>query len=554
MGAGALSRGAMIDETLLRSLGILVVTAALFALLARVVKMPAIVAYLLAGLVLGPVTKLIKVTDALAQISEAGIALLLFVVGLELSFTKVRDVGKVAVVAGLGQVVFTALGGFAFCWGLGFKAMDAAFLSTALTFSSTVVVVKLLDEKKELDSLYGRIALGILLVQDVVVILLLAFLVGLGSRAELSLGAVSRGLGLALGGIATLLAAVLLAARYALPRPFVWAARSPEMLFIWSLCWCFLIALAAQALHLSLEIGAFLAGISLAQLPYNQELRRRVHPLMNFFIAVFLVSLGIKMEMHAALAHWHAVALLSLFVLIGDPLITLWIMARLGYGERTSFLSSVSLAQISEFSFILVALGVRAGLVEPKILFITALVGVPTIAISACMILYNHPLYRLVRKLGFLRIFGAAPIDDEPRMSPARRGHIIVVGMNTLGRVLVQLLSEAGEQVLAIDTDPAKLTGLPCETMLGNVEYLSVLEEAGLPHAKLLVDALRIEETNDLLAYRCRSFGVPCAIHVVDLSESENLLEMDADYLMIPKVDGVKLMNRELERMGFLAR
>ena len=131
-----------------------------------------------------------------------------------------------------------------------------------------MVVVKLLDEKKELDSLYGRIALGILLVQDVVVILLLAFLAGLGSRAELSLGAVSRGLGLALGGIATLLAAVLLAARYALPRPFVWAARSPEMLFIWSLCWCFLIALAAKALHLSLEIGAFLAGISLAQLPY----------------------------------------------------------------------------------------------------------------------------------------------------------------------------------------------------------------------------------------------------------------------------------------------
>ncbi len=229
-------------------------------------------------------------------------------------------------------------------------------------------------------------------------------------------------------------------------------------------------------------------------------------------------------------------------------------MARLGYGERTSFLSSVSLAQISEFSFILVALGVRAGLVEQKILFITALVGVPTIAISACMILYNHPLYRVVRKLGFLRIFGAAQIDDEPRMAPARRGHIIVVGMNTLGRTLAQLLSESGERVLAIDTDPAKLTGLPCETMLGNVDYLLVLEEAGLPHAKLLVDALRIEETNDLLAYRCRSFGVPCAINAVDLSQTDNLLEMDVDYLMIPKVDGVKLMNRELERMGFLVR
>ncbi len=349
--------------------------------------------------------------------------------------------------------------------------MDAAFLSTALTFSSTVVVVKLLDEKKELDSLYGRIALGILLVQDVVVILLLAFLVGLGSRAELSLGAVSRGLGLALGGIATLLAAVLLAARYALPRPFVWAARSPEMLFIWSLCWCFLIALAAQALHLSLEIGAFLAGISLAQLPYNQELRRRVHPLMNFFIAVFLVSLGIKMGMHAAFAHWHAVALLSLFVLIGDPLIILWIMARLGYGERTSFLGSVSLAQISEFSFILVALGVRAGLVEPKILFITALVGVPTIAIGLHDPLQPPALPPRARARLLADLWRGANRRRTADVTGApwahhRRGH------GTLGRVLVQSLSEAGEQVLAIDTDPAKLTGLPRETMLGNVEYL----------------------------------------------------------------------------------
>ena len=544
----------MIDETFLRSLGILIVTAALFAFVARVVKMPAIVAYLLAGLVLGPVTGIVEVTDDLAHISEAGIALLLFVVGLELSFAKIRDVGKVAIVAGLGQVVFTAAGGFAFCWLLGFTTMEAVFLATALTFSSTVVVVKLLDEKKELDSLYGRIAVGIFLVQDLVAIVILTFLAGLGSEVSPSFASVGRGLGLAFGGMAALLAAVLLAARYVLPRPFVWAARSPEMLFVWSLCWCFLVVLAAQALHLSLEIGAFLAGISLAQLPYNQDLRRRVHPLMNFFIAVFFVSLGVKLELGAAAEHAGATLLLSLFVLIGNPLIFMWIIARMGYGERTSFLTSVTVAQISEFSFIFAAMGVSSGLIAPSILSITALVGVVTIALSAYMILYNRPLYRAARRLGLLRIFGAAQMDDEPHMEPPRRGHIIVVGMNTLGRILLQRLSERGGRVLAIDTDPAKLAGLSCEAMLGNVDYLQVMEEAGLLHARLLVTALRIEETNDLLAYYCRSFGVPCAIHVMDLSQTDNLLEMDADYLMIPKVDGVKLMNRELERMGFLAR
>ncbi|MEO8353500.1 MAG: cation:proton antiporter, partial [Chthoniobacteraceae bacterium] len=376
----------MMDVTFLRSLGLIVVTAALCALGARVVKMPAIVAYLFAGLLLGPITGWVEFTDTLDHVSEAGIALLLFVVGLELSFDKIRDLGRVAVLAGLGQIIFTAIGGFIFCWAVGFSVMDATFLSTALTFSSTVVVVKLLDDKKELDSLYGRIAISIFLMQDVVVILILTMLAGLGgSGGQADAATMARGLGMAFGGMGALAVAVLLAARFVLPRPFRWAARSPEMMFIWSLCWCFLIVLLAEYLHLSLEVGAFLAGISLAQLPYNHDLRRRVHPLMSFFIAVFLVSLGIKMDLGAAVEHWPTVTLLSLFVLIGDPIIFMWIIARMGYGEKTSFLSAVSLAQMSEFSFILVAAAASANLIGGQLLSIVALVGLVTISVSAFM-------------------------------------------------------------------------------------------------------------------------------------------------------------------------
>lgn len=540
----------MFDTTFVRDLGTLLIAAASFAFLARLVRIPAVVAYLLAGLFLGPVTGLVKVGPPLELVSHAGIALLLFVVGLELSFAKIRDVGKVAVLAGLGQVVFTALGGLAFSRLLGFGGLESLFLATALTFSSTVVVVKLLDERHELGELHGRIALGILLVQDLVVIVLLALLAGIENGAKPDLATISRSLGPALGGMAALLAVVLLAARYVLQRPMAWAARSPEMLFIWSLCWCFGLVLAAEWLGLSLEVGAFLAGISLAQLPYNHDLRRRVHPLMSFFIAVFLVSLGIKTELRAIFTHWHEVALLSLFVVAGKPLIVHFIVRRLGHGPQTAFLAGTSLAQVSEFSFILVALGVKVGLVGTDVLSVTALIGLPTIAISAWMIRHGPALYR---KAAAIRLL---PRDDESRIRNAEAGHfrdhIIVVGMNTLGRLLVKRLTEAGERVLAIDTDPAKLAGMACGTMLGNVGYLPVLEEAGLAHAKLLVAALRIEEANDLLAFRCHSFGVPCAIHVVDMSQTENLLEMDADYLMIPKVDGVKLMNRELARMGFL--
>lgn len=544
----------MFGEAFIQSLGFIVVAAAVCAALARFIRMPAIVAYLLAGLMLGPLTGLVQITPALALISEVGIALLLFLVGLELSFHKIRDVGPVAVVAGLGQVVFTALGGVVLCWLMGFDWMEAVFLAVALTFSSTVVVVKLLDEKQELNSLYGRIAVGIFLVQDIVAIFILTFLAGLGGGAEgdRSATAIALGLGRAFGGMVLLLGAVLVAAKYLLPRPLAWAARAPETLFIWSLTWCFLVVLGAHQLHLSLEIGAFLAGVSLAQLPYNEDLRRRVHPLMNFCIAVFFVSLGIKLELGAAASHWGAALGLSLFVLLGNPLIFLWIIARMGYGERTAFFTSVTVAQISEFSFIVVALGVSNGMVGGEVLSITAFVGLVTIALSSYMILYNQPLYDFCRRLKLLVPFRARRDGEEAPEAVERAGHVILVGMNTLGRELARRLTAAGSDVLAIDTDPGKLRDLPCATMIGNVEYLSVLEEAGLAHARLLVTALQIEATNDLLAYRCRTHGVPCAAHVIDLEETDNLLEMNVAYLMIPKVDGVKLQTRELKRLGLL--
>lgn len=541
----------MADDFFLRSLGLIIMAGAVFSVAAGWVRMPTIVAYMLAGLVIGPLTGLVEISHALELISEIGIALLLFIVGLELSLDKVRDVGKVAVVAGIGQVVFTAVIGYALCLLLGFSWIEAAFLATALTFSSTVVVVKLLDEKHEMDTLYGRIAVGIFLVQDLVAIVMLTFLAGLGT-GTVDTSTAALGMGKAFAGVATLLALVLVVARWVLPGPFAWAARTPETNVIWSLTWCFLIVLVAELFGLSLEIGAFLAGLSLAQLPYNNDLRRRVHPLMNFFIAVFFVSLGVKMELSAAFDSAGTVALLSLFVIIGNPVIFIWIILRMGYGERTSFFTAVTVAQISEFSFILVAMGVRSGLIGPSILSITALVGLVTITVSAYMILYNEPLYRLVKITGVLSLFGRPAVEEEPRESARLTGHFIVVGVNSLGRELVKLLRARGESVLAIDTDPRKLSGLDCKTLLGDAGDPKVLTEAGLSSARMLVSALTIEETNDLLAYRCREAGIPCAVNVMDLSATENLLAMDVCFMLVPKVDGVSAQDAELRKQGVL--
>ena len=551
---------------LLESIGVMIVTACAIVLLARRANIPSIVLYILAGLLLGPVLGIFDLGaaeadavngedhDPVGVIAEIGIALLLFLVGLELSLERIRDVGKVALYAGVGQVVFTAAGGFLLCLLLQFTIMESIFLATALTFSSTVVVVKLLDQKKEIHSLYGRIAVGIFLVQDLVVVIALTFLAGLGEGEERNLLAMSWGLGKAFLGMGLLLTFALVASKYLLPRPFRWAARSPETLFIWSLCLCFLFVLTALGMDLSPEIGAFLAGLSLAQLDCAHDLRRRVHPLMNFFIAVFFVSLGAQMELDAARDYWRSGIVLSLFVLIGNPFIFMWIISASGYGERTSFLTSVTVAQISEFSFIFAAVGLATGLIDQGILSLVAVVGFVTIAASSYMILYNYQLYDWLRRVGLLRMFRAKQEEQEgDNAAPPLSGHVVVIGMNALGRRLVQTLSESGEKVLAIDTDIHKLEGLPAKRLVGNVDYLSLVEEAGMEHAKLVVSTLQIEDTNNLLAYRCKQMGVPVAVHAFDRSVVPDLRRLAVDYHIDSRAAGFRHLTQLLQEEGFVA-
>lgn len=542
----------MTDLPVLRDLGVFIIAAALLALAGRLIRMPAIVTYIIAGLVVGPGLGLVAESEAVELISTFGIALLLFVVGLELSFDKIRDVGKVAVVAGLGQVLFTAAGGFLVSLLLGYSAMESIFIGTALTFSSTVVVVKLLDEKNELHELYGRIAVGIFLVQDLVVVVVLTLLAGLTTGGSESGGEVALGVLAAFGGMGLLLTLALVVARWVLPFVLRWFADRLEALFIAALCWCLTLVLLAEGLELSLEIGAFLAGISLAQLPFNDELRRRTRPLMNFFIAVFFVSLGSHMELGGTATTLLPAAVLSLFVLIGNPFIFLWIISRMGYHRRTAFMTSVTVAQISEFSFVFAAMGLSAGLIDQAILSMIGVVGLVTIGASAYMILYNHVLFRWINGWGLLRYFGAEESEEEDRAQEEHSGHIIVVGVNALGRRIVDALLERGEDVLVIDTDPTKLATLPCPTMIGNIDHLSVFNEAGVRHAALVISTLQIEDVNRLLAYRCGTVGVPIAIHAFDQAVVRDLEDLDVDYLIQSKNEGVRVMAGRLAELGLV--
>ncbi|MGC1480743.1 MAG: cation:proton antiporter [Chthoniobacterales bacterium] len=537
----------MVGSEFLTALATIVVAAFVFTFVGGRFRIPTIVMYLVAGLVVGPATGLVATSESLETLSSVGIALMLFLVGLEMNVEKIRVLGKVGVLAGAAQVVVTFSAGFALAWALGFRAIEAGFLGVALTLSSTVVVIKLLDEKGATDAFHGRIAVGVLLVQDLFVIVLLTLLAGLGGGGELELANVLKGLGVAMGGLVVLMGAVFVAGKWVLPPLFASAGRSPQVLFIWSLAWCFLLVSAAHVFHLSHEVGAFLAGISLAQLPHNRDLHRRVHPLMNFFIAIFFVTLGVGMDLGDAVAQWPVALALSAFVLLLKPLIVAVIVRLLRFRRRTAVLAGVSLSQISEFSFLFLALALGAGLVTGELVALVGLVGLVTISVSSFAIEFDRVVASWV-----LRPFGGVDGDDD--VQPLRRsGHVIIVGMNTLGRRLAADLHGRGEAVLGIDTDPRKLVGLPCDVLSGNAEYLSVLEEAGMRDAKLFVSALQIEDSNELFAYRAKAFGVPSSILAVDLHSAEGLVALDVDYLMIPRVDGVKMQNRKLIELGVLA-
>jgi Kef-type K+ transport system membrane component KefB len=543
----------MTDFPVLVDLGLVVLGATAVLAASRPLGVPPLLGYMVAGLVLGPALGLLGPSPSTELFSKLGIALLLFVVGLEMSLEKIRVIGKTAVLVGLVQVGITFLLGAGLGRILGFSGGAVPMIGLVAAFSSTVVVIKLLDRGGDLASLHGRLAVGILLVQDVLVAVALTVLGSLGPGVGVEVNAWS-GLALSLVGIAGLSLVGAAAARWVLPGLTRWLSETPEGLFVAALAWVFAFILAAETVQVSIELGAFIAGVVLAQLPYNDELRRRTHPLVDFFLAVFFVSLGARMDPVAMAVQWPAALALSAFVILGKPALLLVLLRMAGQTPRVSFLAGLTLGQISEFAFIMSALAATAGLVDDGFFGFVALVGFVTIGVSAVAVPRGPSLFRALEGLGLARLLpthrsGRAGSAEES--SDEWAGHVVVVGMNHLGRTLVRRFVALGEDVVAVDTDAGKLAGLDgADTFLGDVTSLAVVEETGIPRAKLVVSALQIEDVSSLLAYRCRRMGVPVSIHAFHSSMVAELLEIGVDHLMISKLDGIRPMKEAFRRLG----
>ena len=418
----------------------------------RLLKQPLIVSFIAVGLIVGPQgLDLLRSIEKIHLLSEMGIAVLLFVVGLKLDVSLIKTSGKVALAAGLGQVLFTSVFGYFICLWLGFEQVTSIYIAVALTFSSTIIIVKLLSDKKEIQSLHGQISIGFLIVQDIVVILAMIVLSAMGTQSDYSI--VEEIIWVVVKGVGMIIFVIILI-RYVMRWLTSLLARTQELLVLFSLAWAIALAAGSDYLGFSKEVGAFLGGISLASTPYREVISGRLVSLRDFLLLFFFIHLGSQVDISLIGEQIVPALVLSLFVLIGNPIIVMIILGIMGYRKRTGFLSGLNVAQISEFSLILAALGLSMGQINEETLGLITLVGLITIGVSTYLIMYSHQIYEYVAPA--LRIFEKPnpyrEVGDEKIVK--EEYDVIIFGLGTYGNNIARSLEGNGFKVFGVDFDP----------------------------------------------------------------------------------------------------
>ncbi len=490
-------------------IGAILGLAAIGGVLAQLLRQPLIVAFIAVGMLIGPSGfGMVEYSSEIELFARLGIALLLFVVGLKLDLHVIRTVGPVALASGLGQVLFTSVVGYLIALMLGMTHVTAIYVAVALTFSSTIIIVKLLSDKREVDALHGRIAVGFLIVQDIVVVLVMIGLTAYGQAgSETSLG--WEAVQILIKGILMLLVVALLM-RYVLPGLLHRLAKSTELLMLFAIAWAILGAAAGDALGFSKEVGAFLAGISIASTAYREQVAARLVSLRDFLLLFFFIELGVSLDLGLLGDQVLAAGVLSIFVLVGNPMIVMAIMGYMGYRKRTGFLAGLTVAQISEFSLILAALGLSLGHLGQDTVGLITLVGLITISASTYMILYSHQLYE--RFAPYLSLFERRIPYRESDQVPMDelRPDILLVGLGRFGASVATNLARRQCRFIAVDFDPEAVRRHAkdgYDVRYGDVENPEFIASLPLENIKWVVSTLRDSQINRMLLTGLRQQG-----------------------------------------------
>ncbi|MBU0727720.1 MAG: cation:proton antiporter [Actinobacteria bacterium] len=524
-------------ESLFFELGLVIISAALVGAVSYYLRQPLILAYIAAGILIGPFGfGLVHDIETIHIIAQIGIMLMLFLVGLEMNPERLKNLGLVALATGVGQVLFTGGIGYGIAYAFGFPFVQAIYLAIALTFSSTVIAIKIIYDKRDNNALYGQVAIGVLLVQDIIAILALLALTGF-KVGSFSFDFVHFGLVLAKGTILFTLAIIV--ARRLLSYVYNKIATSHELLILFSLAWAFLVALLSEKIGFNVEIGAFIAGVSLASLPYTFEINAKAKILRDFFITIFFVGLGAGLvfsSMGPLVAKFVA---LSLFVLIGNPIIVMVIMGALGYDKRTSFFTGLSVANISEFSLIVAAMGLNLRHLDVQVVSMITIIGLLTMTISSYMMVYNNQLYNFLKPL--LNIFEFKNV--KTKLSTKKFGmqnHIILLGCGGMGQQILDQVKEFKDEYLVIDHDNSVIKdlikkGVTC--IFGDIEDAELVNELDLEDAEIIISTLPSPEDNFFLIKHIEKIPHnkrPIVIVTADTGrEGLALFNKGADYVIL---------------------
>jgi len=539
-------------ETLIQSsfaeIAALLVLAAVIGLFGIILRQPLIVSFIAVGLLAGPsILDLVQSDDQITLLSQLGIAVLLFLVGIKLDVKLIRSLGAVSLLTGLGQVAFTSVFGYLIGLALGLGHVTSLYVAVALTFSSTIIIVKLLSDKREIDSLHGQIALGFLIVQDLVVVLAMIVLsaIGIGAAEDGS----NRILTVLVAGVG-MIGLVIVFVRYVADPLTAKLARAPELLVIFAIAQAAMFAAIGDLVGLGKEVGGLLAGISLASTPYREMISARLGPLRDFLLLFFFIALGATLDLSLLGAHVTGAIIFSLFVLIGNPLIVLIIMGALGYRKRTGFLAGLTVAQISEFSLIFIAMGVSIGHLEQDALGLVTLVGLVTIAASTYMITYSHKLYDVFEPVLGLFERKGTPREPQGHEQHARaRYDVILFGLGRFGTAIAMRLKKQGKRVLAIDFNPyaiRRCRELGIDAGFGDATDAEFIAELPLAGAEWLVSSVPIhptglsyEDSRITMIQLARSAGFRGRIAVAShyAKDTEELFSAGADVVLEPFQD-----------------
>ena len=529
------------QTSFLIEIGIIIIIATLLALALKILKQPLIPSYIITGIILGPlVLGLIKDIETIRAISELGIAFLLFLVGMEINLKKLKSAGLTSSIGATIQVALVYLITYTISLKLGFSNFESMIIGFALSFSSTMIVIQLLSETEEIDTLHGRISLGWLLIQDVLVIIIISLLSNLESFSVITISySLLKGL--------ILIWIAFLSSKFFLPKLFRFAAKSSELLFLTSITVLFLFAIMATLLDISLAIGAFLAGLTLANLPYKIDIIGNVKPLKNFFTTIFFVFLGMQLIIIDSTLIWLTLILLAITLIIKPIIITL-ITALFGFGKRTSFLVGSSLAQMSEFSLIIISLPFISLNLSPSIFSMIIFITIITMTLTSYTIKFEERIYLVIsRYLSFLDKISLKKqkleyIERGPRKT------ILLIGCHRMGSIFYKKL-RSKKNVLILDQNPETINSLikqKISCMYGDMTNKEILDKANLKSIKLVISTVPSEDNNKFLIDYVKSINPRTKVFVTanHLHQAYRLYNHGADYVILPHIlSGERISN-----------